>query len=67
MQAVGRWVDPDDVDALAPAPCQSVGWVRKQTPDFITVYSHDAVDQLGGELCIPMVLVTEVKELVVLK
>lgn len=67
MQSAGRWVDPADVENLELAVCQSVGWVRKQTPDFITVYSHDAGDQIGGDLCIPWVCVVAIQELVVPK
>jgi hypothetical protein len=60
MQSVGRWVEPNDVDALEPALAQSVGWVRRETPDAITVYSHDAGDVIGGDLCIPRVCIVDI-------
>jgi hypothetical protein len=63
IRSEGRWVEPDDVDGLEPWLCHSVGWVRKHTPDFITLYAHDAGDCIGGDLCIPWVCVVSVKEL----
>jgi hypothetical protein len=63
IQATGRWVDASDVDNCEPATVKCVGWIRKQTPDFITIYSHDGDDVLGGDLCIPAVCVTSIVDL----
>jgi len=60
----GRWVSATDLDNLQPVLAQSVGWIYRETPEDIVLFSHDCVDDLGGEICIPRGCIKEIRELV---
>lgn len=60
----GRWVTESDLDDLTLVECQSVGWVHRQTSDYIVIYAHNADINLGGEICIPQTCIKEIRDLV---
>lgn len=63
VNAAGRWVGARDLDDLQLGECKSVGWVYRETDHDLVIYSHDAGEDLGGEICIPRICIKEVRDL----
>jgi len=57
------WSDRASVEKLTPQVTKSVGWVLKETPAYITLISHDGMDEVGGDIVIPKVSIIRQVEL----
>ena len=51
--ADGGWQRMKDVEKLTPDLVKSVGWIVKETRDYLTVISHNGDNEVGGDFCIP--------------
>lgn len=63
VSQVGRWSDKSLLDTVKPEYCRSIGWVHEETDEQITVYSHDAGEQVGGDFCIPKCCIKSIREI----
>ena len=59
----GSWFSTED--ELLPSKCHSVGWVLKETSEYIHVAAHFSNDgeDMGGDICIPRGCIISVAEL----
>jgi len=58
----GAWMDLEDAKALKPGQMQTLGWVIKETPDYIVVASTIDQDEdiVGSVNAIPRTVITEI-------
>ena len=58
----GRWSDIDDVKALSPLQCESMGWIVVDAETYLTIASHIGESNAGGEICIPKNYIIEIMD-----
>jgi len=56
------WMSLDDALEMKPAVMMSVGWIVKETPEYITIAStYDTDEELVGDVnCIPRKTIMEI-------
>lgn len=63
-----QWLDATgfigaDISDVQPAPCRTVGWLKSINKHFLIVASSLYEDDTGDFTCLPIGMITEVKEL----
>ena len=58
----GSWIGLDDAKSLKPAPMETLGWIIKETEDYIVIASTlDMNDEIVGNVnAIPRAVISEV-------
>lgn len=62
VSQVGRWSDKSLLDDVKPEACKSIGWVHSENDQAITIFSHDAGEQVGGDFCIPRCCIVSIRD-----
>lgn len=59
-----EWADPEEADEQVPAKTVSVGYLWRETDDFITIVSLVNEFHLGYGITIPRGMIVEVRDLI---
>lgn len=59
MRGGGEWTPHDEIKSMIPMTIKTIGWVARETEDFIIVVNQDSGVSYAGDICIPKPMITK--------